>query len=67
VRSHAHVDFRAIPSKTELHHAGGHKINSPTDVLSHVLRYWHSLESNPSPSSRIRIDRELSGSQCNLT
>jgi len=41
VRSHAHVDFRAIPSKLNFIHTGGHKINSPTDVLSHVLRYRH--------------------------
>ena len=41
MRSHAHVDFRAIPSKLNFIHAGGHKINSPTDVLSHVLRYRH--------------------------
>ena len=41
MRSHAHVDFRAIPAKLNFIHAGGHKINSPAGVLSHVLRYWH--------------------------
>ena len=41
MRSHAHVDLGAIAAKLNFIHAGGHKINSPTDVLSHVLRYRH--------------------------
>jgi hypothetical protein len=39
MRSRAHVDFRAIPSKLNLVHAGGHKINPPSAVFSHILRY----------------------------
>ena len=71
MRRHAHVDFRAIPSKLDLIHAGGHKINFPTDVLFHVLRYRHFAriksvsphpESGSTESYRIRrcIERRLS-------
>ena len=38
-RNHAHVDFRAIPSKLDLIHAGGHKTNSSSAVFSHILPY----------------------------
>ena len=41
MRSYAHVDFRAIPSKLHLIHARSHKINSPAAVFSHILRYRH--------------------------
>jgi hypothetical protein len=63
MRSHAHVDFRAIPAKLNFIHTGGHKIYSPTGVLSHVLRYWH-FGQNKSVSLIPNQDRqELSGSQ----
>ena len=47
MRSHAHVDLGAIAAKLNFIHAGGHKIDSPPGVLSHVLRYRHFARVKP--------------------